>query len=79
MLLLAAACSLLMLLSRLQLGPSWVLVLVNALEITAEESPLALEMCLNGQDDCPETGIKNGSFSPQNGPPCGTTAWYMPY
>ena len=66
-------------LSRLELGPSWVLVLRNALEITVEERPLALEMCLRGQDDRHETQLKNGSFSPQNGPPCGTTPWYMPY
>ena len=26
-----------------------------------------------------ETRLKKGSFSPQNGSPCGTTAWYMPY
>ena len=33
--------------SRLQLGPSWVLVSRNALEINVEEKPLALEICLN--------------------------------
>ena len=65
--------------SRLELGPSWVLVLRNALEITVEERLLAFEMCLHGQDDRPETRLKNGLFSPQNGPPRGTTAWYMPY
>ena len=54
-------------------------MLGNALEITVEETPLALQMCLHGQDDRPETWLKNGSFSPENGPPCGTTAWYMPY
>ena len=56
-----------------------VLVLRNALEITVEEKLLAFEMCLHGWDDRPETRLKNGSFSPQNGPPCGTTAWYTPY
>ena len=65
--------------SRFELGPSWVLVLRNALEITVEERPLALEMCLHGHDDRPETHLKKGSFSPQNGPRCGTTAWYMPH
>ena len=75
----AACCLLLLLLSRLELGPSWVLVLRNALEITVEERLLAFEMCLHGRDDRPETRLKNGSFSPRNGPPCGTTAWYTPY
>ena len=42
-------------LPRLKLGPSWVLVLRNALEITMEERPLALQTCFNGEDDCPET------------------------
>ena len=65
--------------SRLEVGPSWVLVLRNALEITVEGRPLALEMCLHGQDDHPETWLKNGSFSPQIGPPCGTKACLMPY
>ena len=64
--------------SRIELGPSWVLVLRNTLEITVEERPLALQMCLHGQDDRPETWLKNGSISPQNGPLYGTTAWYMP-
>ena len=59
--------------------PSWVLVLLNALEITVEERPLALKMCLHDHDVRPETRLKKGSFSPQNGPLCGTTAWYMPY
>ena len=67
------------LLSRLELGPSWVLVLRNALETTVEERLLALEMRIHSQDDRPETRLKNGLFSPQNGPPRGTTAWYMPY
>ena len=62
-----------------RLGPSWVLVLVNALEITVEQSPLALQMFLHGQDDRPETWLKNGLFSPPNRPPCGTTAWHTPY
>ena len=41
--------------SRLELGPSWVLILRNALEITVEERPLAVQMCLHGQDDRPQT------------------------
>ena len=44
-----------------------------------EEGPLASQMCFNSEDDFAESRLKNGSFSPQNGPPCGTTAWYMPY
>ena len=48
--------------SRLELGPSWVLVLHNALEITVEERPLALEMCLHGYGDCPETRPKTAHF-----------------
>ena len=44
-------CLLLLLLSRLELELSWVLVLCNALEITVDERPLALDMCLHGQDD----------------------------
>ena len=59
-------------------GPSWVLVLVNALEITVEQSPLALQMFLHGQDDPPETCVQNGLFSPQNRPPRGTMAWHTP-
>ena len=31
------------------------------------------------QSGCPETQLENGSFSPQNGPPHGTTAWYTTY
>ena len=50
--------------SRLELRPSWVLVLLNALEITVEETVPALEMCLPGQYDRPEKRLKNGSFSP---------------
>ena len=65
--------------TRLELGPSWVLVLCNAWEITVEERPLALQMCLHGYGDGREMRLKNGSFSPQNGPPRGTTAWYTPY
>ena len=65
-------------LSRLELGPSWVLVLSNGLEIAVEEGLLALHMCFHGQDDGLETRLKNGSFSTQNRPPPGTTAWYMP-
>ena len=49
----------------------------NLLEITVEERPLPLEMCPDSQDDRPQTRLKNGSFSPQNAPPCGTTAWYI--
>ena len=64
---------------KTQLGPSWVLVLRNALEITVEERPLALQMCLHAKDDGPEKRLKSGSFSRKNGPPRGTTAWYMPY
>ena len=66
-------------LSRLELGPSWVLVLRNALEIMADERPLAFQRCLNSQYDCPETRLKNGSFSPQNGQLRGTTEWYTPH
>ena len=55
------------------------LVLRNALEITGEERALALEMGLHGQEDCPNTWLKKGPCSPQNGPPCGSTALYMPY
>ena len=64
--------------SRLELGTSRVLVLRNALEVTVEERPLTLEMCLDGQDDGPDTRLKNGSFSPQNGPRRGSMAWPMP-
>ena len=79
LLLLAAAATKTCCTSRLELGPSWVLVLRNAWEITVEERLLALQMCLHGEDDRPETRLKNGSLSPQNGPPCGTVTWYMPY
>ena len=65
--------------SRLELGPSWVLVLRNAWEITIEERPLALEMCLHGYGGCREMRLENGSFSPQNAQLRGTTAWYTPY
>ena len=65
--------------SRLELGPSCVLVLRNALEITVEERALALGMYLHGHEDCAETRLNNGSLLPQNGPPLGTTAWYTPY
>ena len=54
-------------------------MLLNALEITVEKTLPALEMCLHGRDDGPETRLKNGLFSPQNGPPRGTTEWYTPY
>ena len=50
--------------SRLQLGQSRLLVLRNALEVTAAERPLALEMCVHGQDHRAETRLKNGPFSP---------------
>ena len=59
--------------TRTELGPS-LAYYNNAWEVTVEERPLALEICLHGQDDRPEAQLKNGSFSPQNGPPCGTTA-----
>ena len=62
-----------------QLGPSWVLVLVKALETTVEQSPLALQMFLHGQYDRPATWLQNGLFSPRNSPPPGTTAWHTPY
>ena len=62
-----------------RLGPSWVLVFLNALEITVEQSPLALQMFLHGQDDRHETWLKNSLFSPRNRPPRGTTAWHTPY
>ena len=65
--------------TRLELGPSWVLVLRNAWEITVKERPLALEMCLHGNGDGSETRLENGSFSPQNGPLRGTSAWHTPY
>ena len=65
--------------TRLDPGPSWVLVLRNAWEITVEERRLALEICLHGNGDGPETRLDNGSFTPQNGPPRGTTLWYAPY
>ena len=79
LLMLAAAAACLLLLSRLEPGPSWVLVLRNAWEITVEERPLALEMSVYAYGDCRETRLENGSFSPQNGPPRGTMAWYTPY
>ena len=39
---------------RLELGPSWVLVLRNALQFTVEEGPPTLQICLHGQDNRPE-------------------------
>ena len=50
----------------------------NAWEITVEERLLAFDMCLHGRDDRPETQLENGLFSPQNGPPRGTTVCYTP-
>ena len=50
-----------------------------ALEMTVEERPLALEMCLHKHDDHLETWLKNGWFSPRNRPPRGATAWHTPY
>ena len=48
------------------------LVLRNAWEITVEERPLALEMCLNGYGDCPEnTAGKRLIFTSK-----WTTAWH---
>ena len=55
------------------------LVLLNALEITIEERPLALEVFLDGEDDPSEIQQKTGFFSIRNGPPCGATSWCMPY
>ena len=55
------------------------LVLVNALKITVQQSPLALQMFLHGHYDCPKTWLKNGLFSPRNRPPRGTTEWHTPY
>ena len=60
-------------LSRLELGPSWVLVLRNALEITVEERPLALQMCPHDQDDRPETWLKNGLIFTSKW----TTVWHQ--
>jgi hypothetical protein len=48
--------------------------LLNALEITVEQSPLALQMFLHGQADRTETWLNNGLFSPRNRPARGTTA-----
>ena len=42
------------------------------------QSPLALQISLQSQDDCPETRLKNGLFSPRNCPPRVTTALHMP-
>ena len=42
-------------------------MLRNALGITAGERRLAVQMCLHSKDDRPETRLKIGSFSPQNG------------
>ena len=63
----------------LQLGPSWVLVLLNAQEIGMQEKRLDLKMVLHVEDNRPEKGLKNGSFLPQNGPPHRTTVWETPY
>ena len=43
--------------SRLRLGLCWVLVLLNALEITMQERLLALQMCFQHRDDCPDTRL----------------------
>ena len=53
--------------------------MVNTLEITVEQSPLALQMFLHGDYDRREAWLKNGLFSPQNCAPRGTTAWHGPY
>ena len=53
-------------------------VIINALDITMEDGLLALRTW-HGQDDGLDPRLKNGSFSPQNGPPRVTTAWYMPH
>ena len=63
----------------LQLGPSWVLVLLNAHEIPVEEKRVAWDMVLRVLDDDPAKWHKISSFSPQNGPPHGTTAWETHY
>ena len=34
-----------------RLAPNWVLVLVNALEITVQQSPLAMQMFIHGRYD----------------------------
>ena len=78
----ASACCLLLLLKRVahpqnpkggvrprQGKPSS--VIINAWDITMEEGLLALETW-HGQDDGLDPRLKNGSFSPQNGPPRGT-------
>ena len=44
-----------------------------------EEERLVLRMVLHVKDDVPEERLKNGSFSPQNGPWHGTTAWKTPH
>ena len=44
-----------------------------------EEKRVALDIVLQVQDNHLEKRSKNGSFSPQNGPPHGTTAWETPY
>ena len=56
--------------SRLTLGPSWVLVLLNALETTVQERLLALEKFLHGQDDHPESQLRNVFTSKS------TTVWH---
>ena len=40
------------------LGPTWVLVLVNALDNTVKQSPLALQMFLHGHHNCLKHGSK---------------------
>ena len=62
-----------------QVGRSWGRVLVNALEITVEQRPIALQMFLHGQDNHPKRLPQNELFSPCNCVPHGTTAWHMPY
>ena len=64
---------------QLQLVPSWVLVLLTAQQIAVEEKPVVLEMLLHIQEDHPKNRLKKGPFSPQNGPPHGTTARETPH
>ena len=45
-----------------RLGPSWVLVLLIALEITVVQSSHTLLMFLNGEDDRSETWVKTACF-----------------
>ena len=44
-----------------------------------EQSPLALQIFRQGQEDAPEACTKNDLFSPYDCLPCGTKAWHTPY